>query len=132
MTSFFFDGDEHENVRPEGPIMFHFRSCSLHEIEMVSAETWKVIIEKKVELPCLSVRIFDDDGNLLSVRDTVDQTSVSNTCNEEPIDNSSGISSTPSDIHATPSSRTSNMVSDVPPQSNPLATYTPLSSANSL
>ncbi len=131
----FFDGDEHENVRPEGPILYHFRSSSLHEIEMVSEETWKVIVENKIELPCLSLRIFDDDGNLLSVRDTVDQTQVSNdtnTCDEDPVDNSSGISSTPLDILATPSSRTTNMVSDSPPQSNPLATSTPLSSANSL
>ena len=127
---FFFDGDEHENVRPEGPIMFHFRSSSLHETEMVSAETWKVIVENEIELPCLSLRIYDDDGDLLSVRDTGNQTNT-NACDEDHFDNSSGNSSTPLNILVTPSS-TSNIVSDSPPQTNPLVTSTPLSSVKSL
>ena len=50
----FFDGNEHENVRPEGPTMFHFRSSSLLEIEIVSQKPGKLLWKRKYNcLVCL-------------------------------------------------------------------------------
>ena len=55
-----------------------------------------------------------------------------NACDEDHFDNSSGISSTLLNVLTTPSNCTGNVVSDSPPQSNLLATSTPLSSVTSL
>ena len=64
----FCDGDNDPNYRDEGPVLKHFRSCVIQDIEKQSADNWKHIIDNNVTIPAQTLRIYDEDGEFVSYR----------------------------------------------------------------
>ena len=58
----FFDGIGQANVRPEGPIMRHFRDTSVSEALQSVSECLEQCISGKVELPLNELRLQDGDN----------------------------------------------------------------------
>ena len=62
----FNDGDSDPEYRAEGPDLCHFRSSSIQGIEKRSEETWNRILQLKIEIPIIVLRLFDENGDLTS------------------------------------------------------------------
>ncbi len=62
MVSIDTDRDFHQ----EGPTLCHFRSHTIDFIEKRSSENWTQIMQQNIELPTSILRIFDENGNLVS------------------------------------------------------------------
>ena len=65
---FFLDGDNDPDNRDEGPVLRHFRSCVIQDIEKQSADIWKHIMDTNIKIPAeaQTVRIYDEDGEFVS------------------------------------------------------------------
>lgn len=66
----FFDGDSDPDSHPEGPLLQNFRSASITEVNGRSKAMWNKILADKVPIPCTSIREYDDNGDLVSLRST--------------------------------------------------------------
>ena len=64
----FYDGDTDPDFRPEGPTLRHFRSCTFQDVQDKCKSNWQLILDSKVDLPTNILRIFDEDGNLVSLK----------------------------------------------------------------
>ena len=66
----FLDGDNDPDYRDEGPVLRHFRSCVIQDIEKQSADIWKHIMDTNIKIPAeaQTVRIYDEDGEFVSYR----------------------------------------------------------------
>lgn len=64
----FFDGDRDPDSLIEGPELHSFRSSSIAEVVSKSKAAWNKILADKISVPCTTVREFDENGDLLSLR----------------------------------------------------------------
>ena len=79
----FFDGDNDQEYHDEGPILKHFRSCTIQDIEKQSAEQWKYILENhNIKVPAQCLRIFDENGDFVKFRET-NNNNTNNSCEFE-------------------------------------------------
>ena len=63
----FYDADCDSDFHVEGPMVRHFRSTSIKDIIALSQECWKTFVDKKIPISCLSIRLYDRQGNLSSI-----------------------------------------------------------------
>ena len=63
----FHDADSDPKFHSEGPSLLHFRSCSIQHMHERNRSNWKTIIDSKVALPTSILRMFDENGDLLSL-----------------------------------------------------------------
>ena len=68
----FYDSDTDPDFRPEGPTLRHFQSCTFQDVEDKCKSNWQLILDSKVDLPTNILRIFDEDGNLVSLNNRDD------------------------------------------------------------
>lgn len=64
----FFDGDRDPYLLVEGPALRSFRSTAIADVISTSKAAWNRIIAEKITLPLNSLREFDENGDLLSLR----------------------------------------------------------------
>ena len=64
----FFDGDSDPNSQPEGPLLENFRSVSTTNVIGRSKAMWNKILADKIPIPCTSIREYDNNGDLVSLR----------------------------------------------------------------
>ena len=60
----FFDGDSDPDIHPEGPFLEHFRHSSISKIQEKQKQQWSVVIDKRMELPADSIRVYNTSGIL--------------------------------------------------------------------
>ena len=68
-TVLFLDGESNPDYHTEGPQLKHYRSSSLQEVIADTKKAWKTIFDHKVSLPITSLRLYDENGYLLSIRE---------------------------------------------------------------
>ena len=64
---FFFDGDNDPECHTKGPTLRHFRSASVEDVISTSRKAWSKIIANKISLPCTCLRVYEENGDLLSL-----------------------------------------------------------------
>lgn len=80
----FFDGDGDPDSHIEGPILHSFRSSSITDVVSKSKAAWKKILADKIPTPLISVREFDENGDLLSLTSAENDFNELNCSNIEP------------------------------------------------
>ena len=65
----FLDGPQ-ERQANNGPPLHHFRSHTLQSEEQHLRKCWKECLTQEIAIPHHAIRIYDEDGDLLSVRHT--------------------------------------------------------------
>lgn len=63
----FFDSPDEQNVRDEGPPLFHFRSCGIKEVSACLNSAWETCKTMPADLPVYKLR--DQEGKLFFTRD---------------------------------------------------------------
>ncbi len=102
----FFDSDTDASYRPEGPVLMHFRSSTLPEVQVNSHKAWQHIVDNKIPLPTSSIRVYDTQGEYVGTR-VLTTTTKNNQFSElteqeyqEPITQNSTCEVTPAlDVH---------------------------------
>ena len=64
----FHDGDNDPEGHEEGPDLLHFRDTQLNSFHTRNEKKWEEIIEKKINLPTRSIRIYNQRGSLIERR----------------------------------------------------------------
>ena len=64
----FYDADNDPNFHDEGPPVRYCRSTSIEDVFKESQESWKTIVEREISIPCAAIRLFDEHGDLISIR----------------------------------------------------------------
>ena len=65
----FLDGPQ-ERQANNGPPLHHFRSHTLQSEELHLRKCWKECLTQEIAIPRHAIRIYDEDGDLLSVKHT--------------------------------------------------------------
>jgi len=65
----FFDGDGDADFSEQGPRLLHFHSTSLGHIQAARIAGWEKLISENSSLPAVAIRVYDETGNLHSIRD---------------------------------------------------------------
>ena len=60
----FFDGDAGPSSHSEGPILHHFRSASLADIDFYLHQKWEECCSGNIQLPAKYIRQYQSDGSL--------------------------------------------------------------------
>lgn len=64
----FLDGPDEPNVRPEGPVLHHFRSSNLKLEDKHLQQCWKKCLdEEEIKIPHTVIRVFGNDGQCTKV-----------------------------------------------------------------
>ena len=80
-------GDRDPDSHIEGPVLHSFRSTAIADVVSLSKAAWEKILANEISVPLISVREFDENGDLLSLRSV--QTNFENMENElQPLDSS--------------------------------------------
>ena len=66
----FLDGPEEMQGNDNGPPLHHFRTCTLKSEEQYLKNCWKECIMCDIPIPHHAVRIYDEEGNLQSIKHT--------------------------------------------------------------
>lgn len=74
----FYDGDSDEDFQDAGPGLHHFQNSSIKNIIESSKQKWLTVIEDNIKTPITYIHIFDQTGNLSSVKNyfTMDVTEL--------------------------------------------------------
>lgn len=59
---YFFDGEQHVDVHPEGPQQLHCRSTSRKQLDAIKKESWNTILASGTTLPTENIQHYDEDG----------------------------------------------------------------------
>jgi len=82
----FFDGDGDADFSEQGPRLLHFRSTSLGHIQAARKAGWEKLISENSSLPAVAIRVFDETGNLHSIRDLGHDSPMANDLEESVTD----------------------------------------------
>ena len=66
----FLDGPEERETNDHGPPFHHFRTHTLKSEDQYLRKCWKQCLSNQVPIPHHAVRIYDEDGNLESIKYT--------------------------------------------------------------
>lgn len=60
----FLDGSNEDDFKDAGPVLHHFKSMSLNNIDAYLKQQWEICCTSNVELPAIHLRYYGQDGNL--------------------------------------------------------------------
>ena len=63
----FCDGESHGDYHTHGPHIFHACSSHLQDVTVRSTKSWDDCISLGIRMPIESIRLYNDDGHLVSV-----------------------------------------------------------------
>ena len=99
----FHDGDNCSSSSPTELQLLHCRENNVHQVLARQDETWKYIIENKIELPISALKLYTDEGDYITTCTYVDTSDQEDTENEMCEATITTILSGDGDTFATPS-----------------------------
>ena len=78
----FLDGSNEDDFKDPGPVLHHFKSMSLNDIDTYLQQQWEICCTSDVELPAVYLRYYGQDGNLERIS-TDDQPAIESGCAAE-------------------------------------------------